>query len=639
MQDLLIRNALVCDGTGAPARTGDLSIRDGRIVRVGSSSGTASREIDATGLVAAPGFIDPHTHFDAQLTWDGQARPSLEHGVTTVIPGNCSLSLAPLRARDREFLGAVFRQIEEMPKSAFDAGLEWRWERFGEYLDAIRDDLSINVAPLVGHSLLRLWVLGAESRERASSPGEVEAMGDLLRESLEAGAVGLSTSFSDIDHEFRAVPCRLGTMDELRALCAVLGETGRALQVLPEFWEADLLLTRIDQMAELSLEYGIPTTFSPLFESTTTPDLVGKVRERLELHAARGARVVAQMQTRPIDMTFDMTIPNAVFSAMPTWFGTLMQGEEAIRAAFSDPATRAALVEESKTDRRPIALDFQLGQIRLSAATGPWKRHVGRGLADLGAELDLDPAEVLMQASLEEDLRARFTAESLAHFDAPLIARSIGHPQIIVGAGDGGAHVARFATYGDTGRLFSCFVRDLGALSLEQAVKRVTADIADAWGVAGRGRLEEGAAADVVLFDPETIARGPEELAFDLPGGGEDFRFIRRARGIERVFVNGVEVYSASDGYSEARSGRIVDYRQGSPATPAGEAPEPVRRFTHPEPGDDWPQIAARHLADRPTDQAITLLQSWNLHLVQRPPTNPMTPLDLVFLEPPRAEA
>jgi N-acyl-D-aspartate/D-glutamate deacylase len=639
MQDLLIRNALICDGTGAPARTGDLSIHDGRIVSVGSSSGTASREIDATGLVAAPGFIDPHTHFDAQLTWDGQARPSLEHGVTTVIPGNCSLSLAPLRARDREFLGSVFRQIEEMPKSAFDAGLEWSWESFGEYLDAIRNDLSINVAPLVGHSLLRLWVLGAESRERASTPEEIEALCDLLRESLEAGAVGLSTSFSDIDHEFRAVPCRLGTMDELRALCAVLGETGRALQVLPEFWEADLLLTRIDQMAELSLEYGIPTTFSPLFESTTTPDLVGKVRERLELHAARGARVVAQMQTRPIDMTFDMTIPNAVFSAMPTWFGTLMQGEEAIRGAFSDPATRAALVEESKTDRRPIALDFQLGQIRLSAATGPWKQQVGRSLADLGAELDLDPAEVLMQASLDEDLRARFTAESLAHFDAPLIARSIDHPQIIVGAGDGGAHVARFATYGDTGRLFSCFVRDLGALSLEQAVKRVTADIADAWGVEGRGRLEEGAAADVVLFDPETIARGPEELAFDLPGGGEDFRFIRRAKGVERVFVNGVEVYNASDGYSEARSGTIVDYRSGSVSKPAADAPEPIRRFTHPEPGDDWPQVAARHLADQPTDQAVTLLQSWNLHLVQRPPTNPMTPLDLVFLEPPRAEA
>jgi N-acyl-D-aspartate/D-glutamate deacylase len=642
MLDLLIRNARLCDGTGAPSRIGDLGIRDGRLVTVGETPGTqegATREIDATGLVAAPGFIDPHTHFDAQLTWDGQARPSLEHGVTTVIPGNCSLSLAPLREGDRAFLGAVFRQIEEMPKSAFDAGLTWRWERFGEYLDAIRGDLGINVAPLVGHSLLRLWVLGLESRERASTPAEIEAMCALLRESLDAGAIGLSTSFSDIDHEFRAVPCRLGTMDELRALCAVLGERGRVLQVLPEFWEADLLLTRIDQMAELSLAYGIPTTFSPLFESTTTPDLVGKVKERLELHAARGARVVAQMQTRPIDMTFDMTIPNAVFSAMPTWFGTLMQGEDAIRAAFADPTTRAALVEESKTDRRPIALDFQLGELRLSAARGAWKDHVGRTLADLGLELGLDPAEILMQISLDEDLRARFTGESLAHFDAPLIAGSIVHPQIIVGAGDGGAHVARFATYGDTGRLFSCFVRELGALTLEEAVKRLTADIADAWGIEGRGRLEPGAAADVVLFDPDTIARGPEELAFDLPGGGEDFRFVRRAVGVERVFVNGVEVYDAQSGYRDAQSGRIVDYRDVVGSAPSSEAPAPIRRAVHPEPGDDWADLAARHRPERPIDEAVTELQSWNLHLIQRPPTNPMTPLDLVFLEPPRPDA
>lgn len=563
MFDILVRNGTICDGTGEDPFAGDLAIRDGRIIAVGrdleAEGATAHHVVDASGRIVAPGFLDPHTHYDAQLTWDGLAQPSLEHGVTTVIPGNCSLSLAPLKSEHREFLGAVFRQIEEMPKSAFDAGIDWSWETMAEYAESIDGGLGLNVAPLAGHSLLRLWVLGYESRDRASTPAEVRALADLLRESLDGGALGLSTSFSDVDHEFRPVPSRLATFEELEALCAVLGERGRPLQLLPEFWDSDLLRARIDWMADVSLRHEIPVTFSPIFESTSTPGLVEAALERLEFHASRGARVRAQMQTRPLDVTFDLAQVSAVFAAMPTWMGTLLSGREAIERAFRDDATRSALVAESENGQNPIALDFQLERVRLSAATGTARGEVGRTLAEIAAERGYHPVEAMMDIALEEDLAARFTASDIGHVDDTRIGPALAHPQIQIGAGDGGAHVQRFATYGDTGYLLGHFVRRRGDLSLATAVHKLTADIADFWRIEDRGRLVAGQAADVVVFDPETIDRGPEELAFDLPDAGESFRFVRRAQGIDEVIVGGASVYRSETGYEEARPGRVLE--------------------------------------------------------------------------------
>ena len=334
MLDILIRNGRIVDGSGHPAFVGDVGIEGGRLRQVGGQAGaSARREIDARGRVVAPGFIDPHTHFDAQLLWDGQARPVLEHGVTTVVPGNCSLSLAPLKAEHRPRLVGMFQQIEEMPDAAFHGAFEWSWEGFGDYLEALRGRVALNVAPLAGHSPIRMWVMGSEAK-RAASREEIRAMQDLLRECLEAGAVGLSTSYVDVDDRLQPVPCRYAHFEELEALCAVLGEYGRMLQVVPEFFSTDITVARVDQLAGLSLAHGIPTTFSPLFDSAAAPKNVPRVLERVAEQFARGARVWPQVQTRPIDISFCLDHASLYFITLPLWYMILRLPREQHHAAL-----------------------------------------------------------------------------------------------------------------------------------------------------------------------------------------------------------------------------------------------------------------------------------------------------------------
>lgn len=557
MLDLVIRNGLVCDGSGAPAFRGDVAVRDGRIVAVGEIQAEARETIDAGGRVIAPGFIDPHTHYDAQLVWDGQAQPSLEHGVTTVMPGNCSLSLAPLRAEHRELLGATFRKIEEMPKNAFDAGLSWAWESFGDYLAAIKPRLGVNVAPLVGHSLLRLWVMGLDARERAATDAEIAEMQSLLAECLDAGAVGMSGSWVDIDHENRPVPARMAEPAELDALCATLGKKGGILQMVPEFWDADMLCARIDLLADLSRKHGISTTFSPLFDSNASPELVGIALDRIRLQTAHGARVVPQMQTRPIDLSFDLGAPMSTFATLPGWWAmTLLPHDEKL-ALLRDPERRQALAAEMDNFFMPIGLQIDFADAYVKRMGTPDPALMGRRVGDLAEECGCHIAEVIIDIALADDLATSYGLDAIGHNDDAKIATMLADPLIGIGAGDGGAHVTNFATYGDTGYLFSRYVRGFGAMPLETAVRKLTHDVAQVWGLRDRGLLRPGYAADVVVFDPETIDRGPEIAVEDLPAPG--FRYIRRASGIDRVFVNGVQAYGRETGYTPARAGQITE--------------------------------------------------------------------------------
>ncbi|WP_265268132.1 N-acyl-D-amino-acid deacylase family protein [Sphingomonas lycopersici] len=557
MLDLVIRNGLICDGSGAPAYRGDVGVRDGRIVAVGEVSGEARETVDAGGRVIAPGFIDPHTHYDAQLVWDGLAQPSLEHGVTTVMPGNCSLSLAPLRAEHRDLLGATFRKIEEMPKNAFDAGLTWTWESFADYLAAIRSGLGVNVAPLVGHSLVRLWVMGLDARERAATDAEIAEMQRLLAECLDAGAVGMSGSWVDIDHELRPVPARLAEPKELDALCATLGEKGGILQIVPEFWDADLLCARIDLLADLSRKHNIATTFSPLFDSNAAPELVGIALDRVRLQTAHGARVVPQMQTRPIDLSFDLGAPMSTFATLPGWWAmTLLPHTEKL-AQLRDPERRAALAAEMDHFMMPIGLQIDFADSYVKRMGTPDAALIGRRVGDIAAERGCHIAEAIIDIALADDLATSFGLDAIGHNDDAKIATMLADPLIGIGAGDGGAHVTNFATYGDTGYLFSRYVRGFDAMPLETAVRKLTHDVAQLWGLRQRGLLRPGYAADVVVFDAETIDRGPEIPVEDLPADG--FRYIRRASGIDRVFVNGALAYSQDAGYAPPRAGVIAE--------------------------------------------------------------------------------
>jgi N-acyl-D-aspartate/D-glutamate deacylase len=553
MFDIVIRNGRIVDGSGLAAFHGDVAIAGGRLAQVGGHATTGRREIDARGRVVAPGFIDPHTHFDAQLLFDGQARPALEHGVTTVVHGNCSLSLAPLRAAHRPKLVRMFQQIEEMPDAAFDGAFEWTWESFADYAEALRGRIAVNVAPLAGHSPIRMWVMGEASQQRAASPDEIRGMQDLLRACLEAGAVGLSTSYVDMDENLAPVPSRYAHAEELDALAAVLGEFGRMLQVVPEFYNTDLSVARVDQLAELSLKHGIPTTFSPLFDSAAIPDNVPRVLARVAEQVARGARVWPQVQTRPIDISFSLDMASLYFVALPMWYMILRQPRAQRIALLQNEGTRQGLIDAAEPggDTKRFA--------RLRVRMSRDAALVGRTLGEIAAERGTTPAAAMIDLSLAEDLGVHFLAANMGHEDPARIGPLLADDLVHVGASDGGAHIQSFATYGDTGYLFSEFVRNGRHLSLEHAVRKITGDTAQIWGLHDRGLLRPGMAADVVVFDPETIGRGDETPARDMPGAG--MRYVRGASGVDAVVVNGDVAWSAAGGYTDARPGVIASAR------------------------------------------------------------------------------
>ncbi len=550
MFDVIVRGGLLVDGSGEPGVLGDVGVKDGRITALGKVEGEARRIVEAGGRVVAPGFIDPHTHFDVQLLWDGAARPALEHGITTVVPGNCSLSLAPLKAADRQRVVGMFQQIEEMPPAAFTEAFDWSWEDFAGYRAAIEKSLSINVAPLVGHSVIRLWVMGPAAQERAATPAEIAAMQDLLRECLAAGAVGLSTSFVDVDENGRPVPSRFAQCEELDALCAVLGEFGRMLQCVPEFYDTDLTIARIDQLADLSVRHAIPTTFSPVFDNAGTPQNVPRTLARVEEQFARGARVWPQMQTRPIDISFSLLRPSLFFARLPRWVRILRQPLDQRLAALRDPETVGKMVADAGADGG----ERMMGRLIARGGDAAPAAIVGKNLSEIARARGEVPALALINLSLENGLDVAFLSANAGHEVTARIGPMLAHPLVHIGASDGGAHLASFSTYGDTGYLFSEFVRASGALTLEQAVRKITADAADIWGLKDRGRLAAGQAADIVVFDADAIGRGEERAVFDMPGEG--MRYVRAARGIDTVIVNG-EVAYAAGAYTEAKSGVV----------------------------------------------------------------------------------
>src|SRR5215470_15616523 len=551
----IIRNARIVDGTGGPSVHGDVAVRDGRIAALGRDLPAAdlprgTREIDARGQVVAPGFIDVHTHFDPQICWDRLATPCIEHGVTTVLMGNCSLSLAPVKRSDQRALAGMFKQIEDIQLSTFAEGVPWTWESYPEYLSCIRQGLGINVAGLVGHSPLRTYVMGAAAQERAATDVEIAQMCRILQDAIRAGAAGLSTSYVDIDEDMKPVPSRWATRDEVIALGRAMQAAGRGLiQTVPVFYNPPEQLQNIAEMGEISRATGLMCTIAPIVHNAMST-LWKDSLDALEAEAARGAKVFGQSMPRTFDINIRLSETSFLLYALPAWAEVMRMPQAARLAGFRDPARRDDLRNQA------ILLGPLMDLLVVGRTATPANAHLqGRSLTELAAERGVTPADVMLDIACSEELKTEFSIRNAIHADPEGVTAILTHPRIHIGASDAGAHIAQFCGAGDTTYLLARWVRELRAFTLERAVHRITGELADAFGIRGRGRIAPGLAADLVLFDPDTIDRGGEDFVGDVPGGGN--RYVRHAEGIELVAVNGAVVWEEG-AYGDARAGTIV---------------------------------------------------------------------------------
>jgi len=556
---LFVKNARIVDGTGGPERRGGVAIRDGVVAEVGESAtaaaaGPGAREVDARGRVVAPGFIDVHTHFDPQLCWDRLATPSLEHGVTTVLIGNCSRSLAPVRPEGVRPLAAMFKQIEDIPMPTLTEGVPWSWESYPEYLSFISRGLGINVAGLVGHSALRAYVMGAAAQERTATEAEVAEMCRVLAEAIRGGAAGLSTSYVDIDENMRPVPSRWADRAEIVALGRAMAAEGRGLiQTVPVFYNPSEQLANIREMAEISRATGLACSIAPIVHSSAN-SLWSDSIAALEEENANGARVYGQSMPRTFDINLRLSESSFLLLGIPAWSVPMRMPLPERKTAFADPARRSDLVTQFGLLRFAIP-DFE-NAFRVGRVARPENRALeGRRMVDVASERGVDVAEAMLDLALAEDLETEFAFRNFLHVDPAGVTALLSHPMIHVGASDAGAHISQFCGTGDTSWLLARWVRETGAFTPERAVHRLTGELADAFGIRGRGRLVPGQAGDLVIFDPATIDRGDEDFVRDVPGNAN--RYVRHARGIDRVAVNGQVVWE-DGGYTEARAGRIV---------------------------------------------------------------------------------
>jgi N-acyl-D-aspartate/D-glutamate deacylase len=542
MHDLVIDNARIVDGTGAPARQGSVAVRDGRIVEVGGVAGQAARErLDAGGLALAPGFIDPHTHYDAQLAWDPLVTSSSWHGITTVVTGNCGVGVAPCRPDAREILMNDLVNVEAIPLDVMRRAIAWRWESFPQWMDALAAaPLGINVAPLVPLTPLRHYVMGEASFDRAASPDEVTRMAGLLDDAVGAGAFGFSTTVlaNHVGHQGRPLACRLASADELGALGSVLRRRGRGAIEIALTAQADRVTD--EELATLTLlveQSRRPVTFLALFARPGRP--AGSHEEALtRVGALLGRdRAVPQVSCRPLRVQFTLKNP-FILATMATWAPTFNRPHDEQVALYRSTEFRSGWKAEMDRRRMGRALWPRL-TIR-DAASPAIAALVGQSIADIATARQVDPPDALLDVALEDGLETLFDFP-VFNQDPDAVRPLVTDPRFLIGLSDGGAHVDQLCDAGYATYLLGKWVRQWQALTLEEGVRRLTSEIADFFGIPGRGRLVAGAAADLVLFDPATVDDEAPEYVHDLPGGAK--RLVARARGIHATVVGGAVVY------------------------------------------------------------------------------------------------
>jgi len=541
--DIVVRNGSLIDGTGAPARRADVAIAGGKIVEVGEKlRASARRVIDADGLAVAPGFIDPHTHYDAQICWDGATTPSSWHGVTTVVMGNCGVGIAPCRPEAREVAMRDLVNVEAIPFEVLEAGISWDWETFPEYLDAAaRRKPALNLAFLAPLTPLRHYVMGEASMERAASEDETRKIEKLLGEALDAGAFGFSSTLLNqhMGYGGRPLACRNASRAELKAYCNALRDRGKgAIEVAMTKQLGVMDDPELELLDFMLAESGRPVTFIAMFDRDDISEAVRTSLRKAAPMIARGARP----QTSPLPLTREFNMRNPFsFAAFPSWKRVFEDKSKAAQAAvYRDPAFRAQFREELK---QPMAFG-NWERITVHEVGNPTlKQMEGKTVAQVAAEQGRDPVDVFLDLTLEDDLDNEFTMQSF-NTRVDRMAELLNDPSILLGLGDGGAHLDMLCDAGYPTYVLGTWVRERAVLTLEEAVRRMTSDPADFFGIRDRGRIAPGLAADLVLFDPATVgSAGRPERRYDLPGGAK--RMVMRSTGIEMTLVNGVPTWEA----------------------------------------------------------------------------------------------
>ena len=546
MLDLLIRDAEIVDGTGDPARRGDVGVKDGRIVAVGDVDDSAAKTVDAEGQTLAPGFVDLHTHYDAQLFWDPTASPSVQHGVTTVFGGNCGFTLAPATPDQHDYLTRMLARVEGMPLDALRAGLDWQWSSFGDWLSRLDGRIAVNAGFLLGHTAIRLAAMGDDAVGGAATPRQTEKMVTLLGDALADGALGLSTSQSNThnDGAGQPVPSRGASREELLALAAgVRAHPGTTLEAiipgcLSGFTDDDIAL-----LTDMSLAADRPLNWNVLGVSAANPAGHEKQLRAGDIAAERGGRVVALTlpHSTKIRLSF---LSGFVLDGLPGWRETMhLPVAERLRA-LADPEVRRRLNEGAHSEEAGILRGLANWERLILVETFAPENDdaTGRTVGDVAAARGGEAFDTLLDVVIADELRTGLSPRPFGDDEADWRMRAEVWRKrgALIGGSDAGAHLDMMCGAIYTTSLLGHGVREHQVVTLEEAVRLITDVPARLYGLKERGRITPGWHADLVMFDPATVDHGPQRTCYDLPAGAP--RLVADAHGISSVIVGGVEV-------------------------------------------------------------------------------------------------
>ena len=558
--DLLIKNGTVVDGSGGARYRADVGVRDGRIVSIGRAGERARQTLDADGLVVAPGFVDGHTHMDAQIFWDPLGSCSCYHGVTTAVMGNCGFTLAPCGAADVDLVFRNLERAEDLPRESLLAGIDWGWESFPEFLDAVdAQPKGINYAGYIGHSALRTYVMGERAFTEPAGEDDLKRMCHLAKEAVAAGAIGFSTSrtANHITADDRPVASRLAEWDEVRAIVNAVGETGKGIFELAgeaPGRDPERIREYFDRLRDLAVESGVTQTWG-MFSVRIAPELWRPYFDLLNETAAAGGRMYAQVHSRALNvlLSFEAHTP---FDKWEVWRDLRSLPLEEQKARLRDPALKARLVEVASreyTGARVVGAEARPPDWEWVFPMADMGYDVP-SMATLAAGRGVHPVELMIDMALERDLKMYFR-QPIANEHQDHVLEMMRHPRSLVTFSDSGAHVAQIMDSSLQTHLLSYWVREKRAFTLEQAVRRITYDTATAFGLHDRGLVRRGLAADLVVFDPDTVAPRLPEVVHDLPAGAK--RLKQTADGIRHTIVGG-EVVLTDNEPSGALPGRLL---------------------------------------------------------------------------------